>query len=78
MLEEITQSDQLVFVHFDLRVQLVKPRILDILPRLSQILIFLNQLSLELLDLLLQRHDQECLSLIALRSLNDRCKGPRV
>ena len=53
-------------------VHLVKLGVLDALLGLSELFLSFTKLSLHLLDLLLERHDQESLSLVALSSLHNR------
>ena len=77
-LEEVAKPDELIFVYLHLLVHLVELRILNVLLGLGKVLVFPIHLVLELLDLLLEGHDKECFSLIALGCLDNRCQCARV
>ena len=77
-LEKVAEPDELIFVYLHLLVHLVELCILNVLLGLGEVLVFPVHLVLELLDLLLEGHDKECFSLIALGCLDNWCQCARV
>lgn len=74
LLEKVTQSDQLVFVQLHLLIHLVEFGVLDVLLDVLKLLIFLDKLIFLLLNLLFEGHNKECLSLVPLSRLHNRCQ----
>ena len=75
LLQQISQSDKLIFVQLDFLVHFEELGVFDCLFGHCKFLLNLRFFSLLLFYLLLKRHDQVSLSLISLRSLNYGCES---
>jgi hypothetical protein len=74
LFEQVTKSDQLILLNLDFLIHFIEFGVLNVLSCLNQIFISAVDFGLKLLDLLLERHDEESFLLVSLSSLHNWCE----